>query len=75
MVRVLVDRDISDPFQLTNEVKYGPILALTLQSFKFSVMLTDVFWEHSSGVPSGTEEMENSSTSVICRLSSNSKEH
>ena len=49
--RVLDDGSSSEPFQVTNGVKQGCVLAPTLFSLMFSAMLTDAFRETSSGVP------------------------
>jgi len=47
MARVLDDGKASDPFQVTNGVKQGCVLAPTL----FSAMLTDAYRETSPGIP------------------------
>jgi len=51
MARVLDDGNTSDPFQVTNGVKQGCVLAPTLFSLMFSAMLTDAFKETSPGIP------------------------
>ena len=51
MARVLDDGSASDPFQVTNGVKQGCVLAPTLFSLMFSAMLTDAFRETSPGIP------------------------
>jgi len=51
MARVLDDGNASDPFQATNGVKQGCVLAPTLFSLMLSAMLTDAFKETSPGIP------------------------
>ena len=51
MARVLDDGNASDPFQVTNGVKQGCVLAPTLFSLMFSAMLTDGFRETSTCIP------------------------
>ena len=51
MTRVLDDGNPSDPFQVSNGVKQGCVLAPTLFSLMFSAMLTDAFRETCFGVP------------------------
>jgi len=51
MARVLDDGSASDPFQVTNGVKQGCVLAPTLFSLMFSAMLMDAFRESSPGIP------------------------
>lgn len=45
MDKVLDNGDKSDSFPVTNGVKQGCFLALTLFSMVFSAMLTDAFWQ------------------------------
>ena len=47
---VLDDGISLDPFQVTNGVKQGCVLAPTLFSLMFSAMLTDAFRESDSGI-------------------------
>ena len=51
MARLLNDRNASDPFPVTNEVKQGCVLAPTLFSLMFSAMLTDAFRDTSPRRP------------------------
>ena len=51
LARVLNDGEFSDPFPVTNGVKQGCVLASTLFSMMFSVMLTDAFQDGDNGIP------------------------
>ena len=48
--RVLENGDASDPFQVSNGVKQGYVLALTLFSILFAAMLLDAFRDCDRGV-------------------------
>ena len=52
LARVQNDGEFSDPFPVTNGVKQGCVLASTLFSMMFSVMLTDAFQDGDNGIPS-----------------------
>ena len=45
------DGEFSDPFPVTNGVKQGCVLASTLFSMMFSVMLTGAFQVGDNGIP------------------------
>ena len=45
------DGEFSDPFPVTNGVKQGCVLALTLFSMTFSAMLTAAFQDGDNGIP------------------------
>ena len=45
------DGEFSDPFPVSNGVKQGCVLASTLFSMMFSVMLTDAFQDSDNGIP------------------------
>ena len=47
--RVQNDEEYSEPFPVTNEVKEGCVMAPTLFSMLFSVMLTDAFQDADAG--------------------------
>ncbi len=49
--RVQHDCEISDPFQVTNGVKQGCVLAAVLFCIMFSAMLTDAFRDGDEGIP------------------------
>ena len=51
LARVQNDCEFSDPFPVTNGVKKGCVLASTLFSMMFSVMLTDAFQDSENGIP------------------------
>ena len=51
LARVQNDGEFSDPFPVTNGVKQGCVLASTLFSMMFSVMLTDAFQVGDNGIP------------------------
>ena len=51
LARVQHDGEFSDPFPLTNGVKQGCVLAPTLFSMMFSVMLTAAFQDGDNGIP------------------------
>ena len=51
LARVQNDGEFSDPFPVTNGVKQGCVLASTLFSMMFSVMLTDAFQDGDNGIP------------------------
>uniref|UniRef100_A0A8C7WPE7 Reverse transcriptase domain-containing protein n=1 Tax=Oryzias sinensis TaxID=183150 RepID=A0A8C7WPE7_9TELE len=51
MARVLDDGNTSAPFQVSNGVKQGCVLAPTLFNLMFSAMLTDAFRETPLGIP------------------------
>ena len=51
LVRIQNDGEFSDPFPVTNGVKQGCVLASTLFSMMFSVMLTDAFQDGDNGIP------------------------
>ena len=51
LARVQNDGEFSDPFPVTNGVKQGCVLASTLFSMVFSVMLTDAFQDGDNGIP------------------------
>ena len=45
------DGEFSEPFEVTNGVKQGCVMAPTLFSMVFSVMLTDAFQDRYTGFP------------------------
>ena len=45
------DREFSEPFEVTNGVKQGCVMAPTLFSRMFSVMLMDAFQDSDTGFP------------------------
>ena len=49
--RVQNDGEFSDPFEVTNGIKQGSVLALTLFSMMFSAMLMDAFQDSDTGFP------------------------
>ena len=49
--RIQNDGKFSDPFPVTNGVKQGCVLAATLFSMMFSVMLSDAFQDGDKGIP------------------------
>ena len=51
LARVQKDGKFSDPFPVTNDVKQGYVLAPTLFSMMFSVMLADAFQDGDNGIP------------------------
>ena len=51
LARVQNDGEVSHPFPVTNRVKQGCVLALTLFSMMFSAMLTDAFQDGDYGIP------------------------
>ena len=51
LARVQNDGEFSDPFPVTNGAKQGCVLASTLFSMMFSVLLTDAFQDDDSGIP------------------------
>ena len=51
LARIQNDGELSDPFPVTNGVKQGCVLASTLFSMMFSVMLTDAFQDGDSRIP------------------------
>ena len=51
LARVQNVDEFSDPFPVTNEVKQDCVLASTLVSMMFSVMLTDAFQDGDNGIP------------------------
>ena len=51
VARVLNDGGSSEPFQVTNGVKQGCVLAPALFSIVFSAMLTEAFNDSSYGIP------------------------
>ena len=51
LARVQNDGEFSDPFPVTNGVKQGCVLAPTLFSMMFSVMLTDAFQDGENSIP------------------------
>ena len=50
LARVQNDGGFSDPFPVTNGVKQGCVLALTLFSMMFSAMLTNAFKDGDNGI-------------------------
>ena len=51
VARVLNDGGSSEPFQVTNEVKLGCVLAPTPFSMMFAAMLMEAFKDSSTGIP------------------------
>ena len=51
LARVQNDGEFSGPFPVTNGVKQGYVIASTLFSMLFSVMLTDAFQDGDNGIP------------------------
>ena len=51
LARVQNDGEFSDPFPVTNGVKQGCVLALTMFSMMFSAMLTAAFQDGDNGIP------------------------
>ena len=51
LARVQSDGEFSDLFPVTNGVKQGCVLAITLLSMLFSAMLTDAFQDGDNGIP------------------------
>ena len=49
--RVQNDGEFSEPFEVTNEVKQGCVMAPTLFSMMFSAMLMDAFQDSDTGFP------------------------
>ena len=49
--RVQNDGEFSEPFEVTNGVKQGCVLAPTLFSMMFSAMLMDAFQDSDTGFP------------------------
>ena len=49
--RVQNDGEFSEPFEVTNGVKQGCVMAPTLFSFMFSAMLMDAFQDSDTGFP------------------------
>ena len=49
--RVQTDSKFSDPFPVTNGVKQGCVLALTLLNMIFSAMLTNALQDGDNGIP------------------------
>ena len=49
--RVQNDGEFSEPFEVTNKIKQGCVMAPTLFSMVFSVMLMDVFQDSDTGFP------------------------
>ena len=49
--RVQSDGEFSEPFEATNGVKQGCVMAPTLFSIMFSAMLMDVFQDSDTGLP------------------------
>ena len=49
--RVQNDGEFSEPFKVTNEVKQGCVMAPTLFSMMFSVMLMDAFQNSDTDLP------------------------
>ena len=49
--RVQNDEEYSEPFQVTNGVKQGCVIAPTLFSMRFSAMVTDAFQDVDAGFP------------------------
>ena len=49
--RVQNDGEFAEPFEVTNEVKQGCVMAPTLFSMTFSAMLMDVFQDSDTGFP------------------------
>ena len=49
--RVQNDGEYSEPFMVTNRVKQGCVMALTLFTIIFSAMLTDAFQDVDAGFP------------------------
>ena len=50
-VRVQNDGEFSEPFEATNGVKQGCVMAPTLSSMMFSAMLMDAFQDSDTGFP------------------------
>ena len=50
-VRVMDDGSASEPFEVSNGVKQGCVLAPTLFSIMFSAMLTEAFRDSDPGIP------------------------
>ena len=48
---VQIDGEFSEPFDVTGGVKQGCVMAPTLFSMMFSVMLTDAFQDSDTGFP------------------------
>ena len=51
VARVLNDGGSSEPFQVTNRIKQGCVLAPTLFSMMFEAMLMEAFKDSSTGIP------------------------
>ena len=51
--RVQNDGEFSEPFEVTNEVKQGCVMAPTLFSMMFSAALMDAFQDSDIGFPIG----------------------
>ena len=51
LARVQTAGEFSNPFPVTNGIKQGCVLASTLFSMMFSVMLTDAFQDGDKGIP------------------------
>ena len=49
--RVQNDGEFSEPFEVTNRVKQGCVMARTLFSMMFSAMLMDAFQDNDTGFP------------------------
>ena len=49
--RVQNDGEFSEPFEVTNGVKQGCVMAPTLFSMRFSAMLMDAFQDSDTGFP------------------------
>ena len=65
--RVQNDGEFSEPFEVTNGVRQGCVMAPTLFSIMFFVMLMDAFQDGDTGFQSGTVLMVIYSTLEGCK--------
>ena len=65
--RVQNDGEFSEPFEVTNGVKQGCVMAPTLFSMMFFAMLMDAFQDSDTGFQSGTVLMVIYSTLEGCK--------